>query len=179
MHSRASVCTSNVTPHSRASAWCECWSNCVCNETSPSVCALTMVLSSAHKNLDLWGKEHGVVLFFIEPRKPTRNGQIESFNGRFRAECLDQEWFTSLPRKECHLSAARQIQHPQAPLQPGLFAARPLGTKLTSDPIFSAVDWNTQGETLNSNEPNQHSATYHLLPAEHDLDIGCRNRNSA
>jgi putative transposase len=48
------------------------------------------------KNLDLWAKEHGVVLFFIEAGKPTQNGQIESFNGRFRAECLDQEWFTSL-----------------------------------------------------------------------------------
>ena len=34
--------------------------------------------------------------YFIEPGKPTQNGQIESFNGRFRAECLDQEWFGSL-----------------------------------------------------------------------------------
>ena len=48
------------------------------------------------KNLDLWAKEHSVDLFFIEPGQPTQNGQIESFNGRFRAECLDQEWFTSL-----------------------------------------------------------------------------------
>ena len=48
------------------------------------------------KALDLWASKNKVKLEFIEPGKPTQNGQIESFNGRFRAECLDQEWFTSL-----------------------------------------------------------------------------------
>ncbi len=48
------------------------------------------------KPLDLWAKKNNVTLFFIEPGKPTQNGQIESFNGRFRQECLDQEWFTTL-----------------------------------------------------------------------------------
>jgi putative transposase len=48
------------------------------------------------KPLDVWAKKNNVTLFFIEPGKPTQNGQIESFNGRFRQECLDQEWFTTL-----------------------------------------------------------------------------------
>ena len=48
------------------------------------------------KPLDIWAKKNGVTLFFIEPGKPTQNGQIESFNGRFRQECLNQEWFTTL-----------------------------------------------------------------------------------
>lgn len=48
------------------------------------------------KALDLWAYQNKVKLDFIEPGKPTQNGQIESFNGRFRAECLDQEWFGSL-----------------------------------------------------------------------------------
>lgn len=48
------------------------------------------------KPLDVWAKKNGVTLFFIEPGKPTQNGQIESFNGRFRQECLNQEWFTTL-----------------------------------------------------------------------------------
>jgi putative transposase len=48
------------------------------------------------KTLDIWAKKNGVTLFFIEPGKPTQNGQIESFNGRFRQECLNQEWFTTL-----------------------------------------------------------------------------------
>lgn len=48
------------------------------------------------KALDLWAYRNGVKLVFIDPGKPTQNGHIESFNGRFRAECLDQEWFGSL-----------------------------------------------------------------------------------
>ena len=48
------------------------------------------------KVLDLWAYQNQVKLEFIEPGKPTQNGQIESFNGRFRAECLGQEWFGSL-----------------------------------------------------------------------------------
>lgn len=48
------------------------------------------------KVLDLWAYRNGVKLVFIDPGKPTQNGHIESFNGRFRAECLDQEWFSSL-----------------------------------------------------------------------------------
>ena len=47
------------------------------------------------KALDLWAYQNQVKLDFIEPGKPTQNGQIESFNGRFRAECLNQEWFYS------------------------------------------------------------------------------------
>lgn len=46
--------------------------------------------------LDLWAYHNGVKLHFIEPGKPTQNGLIESFNGRFRDECLNQEWFSSL-----------------------------------------------------------------------------------
>lgn len=48
------------------------------------------------KELDLWAYRNRVKLVFIDAGKPTQNGHIESFNGRFRAECLDQEWFGSL-----------------------------------------------------------------------------------
>jgi putative transposase len=48
------------------------------------------------KVLDVWACRNGVKLDFIEPGKPTQNGLIESFNGRFRDECLNQEWFVSL-----------------------------------------------------------------------------------
>jgi putative transposase len=46
--------------------------------------------------LDQWAHEHGVELYFIEPGKPTQNAYIESFNGRFREECLNLHWFASL-----------------------------------------------------------------------------------
>lgn len=43
-----------------------------------------------------WAKEHGVVLCFIQPGKPTQNAFVESFNGKFRENCLDQHWFADL-----------------------------------------------------------------------------------
>ncbi len=48
------------------------------------------------KALDQWAWERGVHLHFIQPGKPVQNAFIESMNGKFRAECLDQNWFTSL-----------------------------------------------------------------------------------
>jgi putative transposase len=46
--------------------------------------------------VDQWAHEHGVVLHFIRPGKPTDNGRMESFNGKFREECLNQFWFVNL-----------------------------------------------------------------------------------
>ena len=40
--------------------------------------------------------ERRVHLFFIDPGKPARKPLIESFNGRFRIECLSVNWFASL-----------------------------------------------------------------------------------
>lgn len=46
--------------------------------------------------LDAWAYQRGVTLHFITPGKPTQNAFVESFNGRFRDECLDQHWFVGL-----------------------------------------------------------------------------------
>jgi putative transposase len=48
------------------------------------------------KDLDLWAYRRGVILDFSRPGKPTDNAYIESLNGKFRAECLNVHWFTSL-----------------------------------------------------------------------------------
>ena len=48
------------------------------------------------KVLDHWAYINGVVLDFSRPGKPTDNAYIESFNGRFREECLNTHWFLSL-----------------------------------------------------------------------------------
>ncbi len=40
--------------------------------------------------------EEKVRLDYIEPGKPMQNGHVESFNGKFRDECLNTHWFTTL-----------------------------------------------------------------------------------
>jgi len=42
------------------------------------------------------GVSEQVALHFIERGKPTQNAFIESFNGKFRDECLNQNWFVDL-----------------------------------------------------------------------------------
>lgn len=44
-----------------------------------------------------WAYDHKVEHIFTDPGKPMQNGYIESFNGKLRAECLNQHWFLSLP----------------------------------------------------------------------------------
>lgn len=48
------------------------------------------------RDMDLWAYQRGVVLDSSRPGKPTHNAFIEAFNGRFRAECLNQHWFLTL-----------------------------------------------------------------------------------
>jgi putative transposase len=43
-----------------------------------------------------WANNNGVKLDFIRPAKPYENGHCESFNGRLRDECLNENWFDSL-----------------------------------------------------------------------------------
>ena len=43
-----------------------------------------------------WAKKHGIKQILIEPGSLTQNACIESFNGTFRDECLDENWFESL-----------------------------------------------------------------------------------
>lgn len=48
------------------------------------------------KAFDAWAHAHGIQLDFIRPGKPVENAVIESFNGRFRDECLNAQVFISL-----------------------------------------------------------------------------------
>jgi putative transposase len=48
------------------------------------------------KEMDLWAYSSGVTLDFSRPGKPTDNPYVESFNGKFRDECLSVNWFLSL-----------------------------------------------------------------------------------
>src|SRR5690242_18376661 len=48
------------------------------------------------KAMDRWAYENGGELDFSRPGKPTDNAKVESFNGRFRSECLNAHWCLSL-----------------------------------------------------------------------------------
>ena len=53
------------------------------------------------KFLQAWLKTAGIATRFIEPASPWQNGVNESFNGRFRDECLNRELLTSVLEAQC------------------------------------------------------------------------------
>ena len=57
--------------------------------------------------LDRWAYERGVRIHFIRPGKPVENAYVESFNGRFRDECLNQSWFPSMHHARALIAAWR------------------------------------------------------------------------
>lgn len=59
------------------------------------------------KALDAWAYRNGVQLEFSRPGTPTDNAFVESFNGHFRQECLDQHWFASLEEAQQIIEAWR------------------------------------------------------------------------
>ena len=48
------------------------------------------------KAMFFWQQKTSIKLGFIQPGKPTQNAFIESLNGKFRNECLNQLWFKSI-----------------------------------------------------------------------------------
>ena len=43
-----------------------------------------------------WAQTHGIRHILIQPGRPMQNGYIESFNGKFRDEHLNESWFETL-----------------------------------------------------------------------------------
>lgn len=62
-----------------------------------------------------WAHARGVQLFLIEPGKPNQNAYIESFNGRFRDECLNEHWFTSLQHAKVVIDGWRREYNEERP----------------------------------------------------------------
>jgi len=79
--------------------------------------------------LDLWAYFQKVTLDFSRPGKPTDNAFIESFNGRFRQECLNPNWFLCLDDLRSKVEEWRQEYNEDRPhsalgdLAPREFAA--------------------------------------------------------
>jgi putative transposase len=55
-----------------------------------------------------WASAHGIQHILIQPGRPMQNGYIESFNGKFRDECLNEQWFNNLTQARSVISTWRQ-----------------------------------------------------------------------
>jgi len=58
--------------------------------------------------LDKWAYDRGVTMDFSRPGKPMDNAMIESFNGSFRDECLNVNWFLSIEDAQEKIEKWRQ-----------------------------------------------------------------------
>ena len=65
--------------------------------------------------LGRWAARHSVKLDFIQPGKPTQNAHVESFNGRFRDECLSEDRFPTLARARLEIECWRVDCNTQRP----------------------------------------------------------------
>ena len=61
----------------------------------------------AGRALDAWAYARDVTLRFIRPGKPIENAYVESFNGKFRDECLNEHWFLSVTEAQTVIEAWR------------------------------------------------------------------------
>ena len=84
----------------------------------------------AGNEMDAWAYSKGVKLDFIRPGKPNENAFIESFNGRLREECLNDNQFLTLAEAQTIIEAWRRDYNDERPhssldgLTPSEFAAR-------------------------------------------------------
>ena len=87
-----------------------------------------------------WSVDQGIGSAFIDPGKPWQNGVAESFNGKFRDECLSLEWFRSRAEAKVVIEAWRRHYNAVRPhsslgyLTPDEFAAKLRAQSATSVP---------------------------------------------
>ena len=65
--------------------------------------------------MDKWAYRHGVHLSFIRPGKPNENAYIESFNGKFRDECLNEHWFVTMAQARRVIESWRREYNTERP----------------------------------------------------------------
>lgn len=77
-----------------------------------------------------WMHSRGIEHLLIAPGKPTQNAYIESFNGKFRDECLNEQWFETLAQARKEIAAWRKDYNEVRPhsscgrIPPATFAAQ-------------------------------------------------------
>jgi putative transposase len=82
------------------------------------------------KKFAKWAKKHEINHIIDDPGCPTQNAYIESFNGKYRDECLNEEWFESLDDARKKIEAWRRDYNEDRPhsslgyLSPAQFVAK-------------------------------------------------------
>lgn len=102
------------------------------------------------RSLDWWAYFHGVKLDFSRPGKPTDNALIESFNGKFRQECLNQHWFPSLEDAQAHVNFWREDYNRRRPRSS--LGDRTLRAKIDLQPENSSK-WIKLGGKVTTRQP--------------------------
>jgi len=90
----------------------------------------------AGRTMQTWAARNGVELRFIQPGKPVQNAYIESFNSRFRDECLSQHWFASLSHMRSVIDSWREDYNHHRPV-----SSRVEGRKQWTFPAATALPW--------------------------------------
>lgn len=62
-----------------------------------------------------WCEEQQITIHYIQPGKPMQNGHVESFNGRFRDECLNANWFLNLADAKQKIERWREDYNAERP----------------------------------------------------------------
>jgi hypothetical protein len=62
-----------------------------------------------------WCAQKKIELVHIQPGRPMQNGHVESFNGRFRDECLNANWFVNLADARQKIESWRQQYNADRP----------------------------------------------------------------
>ena len=70
------------------------------------------------RTFDAWAADRCIALQLIQPGKPVENAHVESFNGKFRDECLNQHWFHSLLDAQFHIERFRRDFNTARPHEP-------------------------------------------------------------
>ena len=93
--------------------------------------------------LDEWARKHGVSIEHTRPGKPTDNSFMESFNGKLRDECLNQNVFSSLTEARTILEEWRKDYNCKRP--------------------HSSLGWLTPTEFRQIHQPSNQAGNTNLL----------------
>ena len=108
-----------------------------------------------------WLRENNIKTLYINPGCPWQNGYAESFNGRFRTECLDRELIYTLSESRVIFSNWRDYYNHQRPhrslglLTPSEFAKKQLNLVPGADRPTGSFHQEPSTSTTKHNQPKE------------------------